>query len=97
MPILIQNLKVILFLNPIKNFNPPTPNIYFCVRIGCQSSRQEQSHLNTYVEMRFFYGCINGVAYIVVPTQKVTPKKSYHYLNQKRDEYGNFIKSDNVQ
>lgn len=59
--------------------------------------RQEQSHLNTYVEMRFFYGCINGVAYIVVPTQKVTPKKSYHYLNQKRDEYGNFIKSDNVQ
>ena len=44
--------------------------------------------------MRFFYGCINGVAYIVVPTQKVTPKKSYHYLNQKRDEYGNVTKDD---
>ena len=60
------------------------------------SLRQEQSHLNTYVEMRFFYGCINGVVYVVVPTQKVTPKKSYHYLNQKRDVHGNFIKSKNV-
>ncbi|MBQ9792764.1 MAG: hypothetical protein IJW32_03370 [Clostridia bacterium] len=50
--------------------------------------RQEEPYSN----IRFFYFCIKGVAGFVVPTQKVQPKQSMHYLNIKRDEHGNWIK-----
>ena len=55
-------------------------------------SRQGQSHSNSNVGVRFLYFCIKGIAGIVVPTQIVKPKQSFHYLNIKRDEHGNWVK-----
>ena len=53
--------------------------------------RQEQSHSNSNVGVRFFYFCIKGVAGFVVPTQKIEYTQ-IHYLNQKRIQFGDFCK-----
>ena len=53
--------------------------------------RQEQSHSNSNVGVRFFYFCIKGVAGFVVPTQKIEYTQT-HYLNQKRNKFGDFCK-----
>ena len=50
--------------------------------------RQKESRLNP----RFLYFCIKGVAAILFETKKYEIKFSDHYLVQKRDEHGNFIK-----
>ena len=50
--------------------------------------RHRESRLNT----RLFYFCLKGVAGIVFHTKQYEIKRSYHYLTQKRDGYGNFIK-----
>lgn len=39
-----------------------------------------------------FIFCLKGVPAIVIPTIKFVPKQSFHYLNTKRDEHGNWIK-----
>ena len=52
------------------------------------SLRQEESRLNT----RLFYFCLKGVAGIVFQTKQYQIKRSDHYLTQKRDAHGNFIK-----
>lgn len=60
-------------------------------RIKTLAFRQEQSHSNSIVGVRFFYFCIKGVAGFVVPTQKIEYTQT-HYLTQKRNEFGNFCK-----
>jgi len=41
---------------------------------------------------RLFYFCLKGVAGIVFQTKRYEIKRSAHYLTQKRDIHGNFIK-----
>ena len=70
-----------------------SPNSFF-VPVNIISAimpRQEQSHSNTNVGVRFFYFCIKGVAGFVVPTQKIEYTQT-HYLNQKRNKFGDFCK-----
>lgn len=50
--------------------------------------RHRESRLNT----RLFYFCLKGVAGIVFHTKQYEIKRSTHYLTQKRDTHGNFIK-----
>ena len=56
--------------------------------------RQEQSHSNNNVGMRFFYFCIKGVAGFVIPTQIVKPKLSFHYLNTQNLDFRYIVKTD---
>ena len=60
-------------------------------RIKILAFRQEQSHSNSIVGVRFFYFCIKGVAGFVAPTQKIEYTQT-HYLKQKRNEFGDFCK-----
>ena len=64
---------------------------YKQIRFTLHTLRQEQSHSNTNVGVRFFYFCIKGVAGFVVPTQK-TEYTQTHYLNQKQNKFGDFCK-----
>ena len=61
------------------------------VQFRLNKVRQEQSHSNSIVGVRFFYFCIKGVAGFVVPTQKIEYTQTY-YLTQKRNEFGDFCK-----
>jgi len=61
------------------------------VRLESLLPRQEQSHSNSIVGVRFFYFCIKGVAGFVVLTQKIEYTQT-HYLRQKRNEFGDFCK-----
>ena len=61
------------------------------VQFRLNKVRQEQSHSNSIVGVRFFYFCIKGVAGFVVPTQKIEYTQT-HYLTQKRNEFGDFCK-----
>ena len=63
--------------------------IWVCTKMP--ALRQEQSHSNSIVGVRFFYFCIKGVAGFVVPTQKIEYTQT-HYLPQKRNEFGDFCK-----
>ena len=60
-------------------------------RIKILAFRQEQSHSNSIVGVRFFYFCIKVVAGFVVHTQKIEYNHT-HYLTQKRNEFGDFCK-----
>ena len=61
------------------------------VRLESLLLRQSESHSNSNVGVRFFYFCIKGVAGFVVPTQKIEYTQT-HYLNQKRNKFGDFCK-----
>lgn len=53
-----------------------------------ETCRHRESRLNT----RLSYFCLKGVAGIVFQTKQYKIKHSDHYLTQKRDAHGNFIK-----
>ena len=55
-----------------------------------ESHRLRQSELRSHTQ--FFYFCLKGIPAIIIPTIKFMPKQSFHYLNLKRDEHGNWIK-----
>lgn len=58
------------------------------IRFTLLTLRHRESRLNT----RLFYFCLKGVAGIVFQTKQYQIKRSDHYLTQKRDAHGNFIK-----
>ena len=73
------------FVKYVREFKSVLQNrkcIYF------ERACQEESRLNT----RLFYFCLKGVAGIVFQTKQYQIKRSDHYLTQKRDTRGNFIK-----
>ena len=53
--------------------------------------RQEQSHSNSIVGVRFFYFCIKGVAGFVVPTQKIEYTQTHYLIPKKEINFEIFV------